>query len=148
MPRPGEPESNSADAPTEASLLSKTHPDGGGRHGRSRRSRKAFHPAHLVGDDPDGPRHQVIAAMCRALGDPARLRMLTTMATRGQVCVCDLVSASDLSGPTVSYHLKVLREAGLVNCQRRGTWVYYWLVPAAVDQLAQCLAAVSARSTR
>ncbi|GIG90658.1 ArsR/SmtB family transcription factor [Plantactinospora endophytica] len=96
-------------------------------------------------DDTDAVR---IASMCKALGDPVRLRMLTTMATRGQVCVCDLVNASDLSGPTISYHLKVLREAGLVNCQRRGTWVYYWLMPTAVDQLAQCLAAVSARRAR
>lgn len=81
-----------------------------------------------------------LAAMFKALGDPVRLRLLSMLAAnRGQVCVCDLAAPFDLTMPTISHHLKVLREAGLVDCQRRGTWVYYWLVPEALARLASVL---------
>lgn len=77
----------------------------------------------------------------KALGDPVRLRLLSLIAARGgdQVCVCELTGAFTLTGPTISHHLKVLREAGLVDCQRRGTWVYYWVVPATLAALSQLL---------
>src|SRR5262249_12873112 len=77
----------------------------------------------------------------KALGDPVRLRLLSLIAARagGEVCVCDLTEAFDVSGPTISHHLKVLREAGLVDCVRRGTWVYYWIVPSALAPLSQLL---------
>jgi ArsR family transcriptional regulator, arsenate/arsenite/antimonite-responsive transcriptional repressor len=77
----------------------------------------------------------------KALGDPVRLRLLSLIAARagGEVCVCELTDAFTLTGPTISHHLKVLREAGLVDCQRRGTWVYYWVVPAKLAALSNLL---------
>ncbi|MBK0372962.1 helix-turn-helix transcriptional regulator [Streptomyces sp. RB110-1] len=66
--------------------------------------------------------------MFKALGDPIRLRLLSMIASvpgGGEVCVCDLTGPFDLSAPTISYHLKILREAQLVTSDRRGTWVYY-----------------------
>lgn len=69
-----------------------------------------------------------MARMFKALGDSIRLRLLSMIASApgdGEVCVCDLTSPFDLSAPTISYHLKILREAGLVTSERRGTWVYY-----------------------
>jgi ArsR family transcriptional regulator len=77
----------------------------------------------------------------KALGDPVRLRLLSLIAARAgaEVCVCDLTDAFDVKGPTISHHLRVLREAGLVDCERRGTWVYYWLIPSALAPLAQLL---------
>jgi ArsR family transcriptional regulator len=77
----------------------------------------------------------------KALGDPVRLRLLSLIAARagGEVCVCELTDAFTLTGPTISHHLKVLREAGLVDSQRRGTWVYYRVVPAKLGALSQLL---------
>lgn len=77
----------------------------------------------------------------KALGDPVRLRLLSLIAARagGEVCVCDLTDAFTLTGPTISHHLRVLREAGLVDCERRGTWVYYWIVPAQLAALSRLL---------
>jgi ArsR family transcriptional regulator, arsenate/arsenite/antimonite-responsive transcriptional repressor len=77
----------------------------------------------------------------KALGDPVRLRLLSMIASRGggEICVCDLTDAFQVKGPTISHHLRVLREAGLIDCERRGTWVYYWVLPAALAQLSQLL---------
>ena len=77
----------------------------------------------------------------KALGDPARLRLLSLIAARAgeEVCVCELTDAFTQSGPTISHHLKVLRDAGLVTSQRRGTWVYYRVVPSALDALSRLL---------
>ncbi|WP_097873360.1 helix-turn-helix transcriptional regulator [Streptomyces sp. ms184] len=82
-----------------------------------------------------------LAKVFKALGDPVRLRLLSMIASRegGEICVCDLTPAFDLSQPTISHHLKLLRQAGLIDCERRGTWVYYWLVPGAIDKLAGVL---------
>ena len=81
-----------------------------------------------------------VAPMFKALGDPVRLRLLSLIAASGsEACVCDLTDAFDLSGPTISYHLKTLREAGLVDCERRGTWVYYWVRPEAFRRLGALL---------
>jgi ArsR family transcriptional regulator, arsenate/arsenite/antimonite-responsive transcriptional repressor len=80
-----------------------------------------------------------LAPMFKALGDPVRLRLLSMIASTAEVCVCDLSDAFEQSGPTISHHLRVLREAGLVDCQRRGTWVYYWVKPAALRQLSALL---------
>jgi ArsR family transcriptional regulator, arsenate/arsenite/antimonite-responsive transcriptional repressor len=77
----------------------------------------------------------------KALGDPVRLRLLSLIAARagGEVCVCDLTDAFDVTGPTISHHLRVLREVGLIDCERRGTWVYYWIIPAALAALSDIL---------
>jgi len=82
-----------------------------------------------------------LAAGFKALGDPVRLRLLSLIAARrgAEVCVCDLTDAFTVTGPTISHHLKVLREAGLIDCERRGTWVYYWIVPARMASLSQLL---------
>ena len=84
---------------------------------------------------------RALAPMFKALGDPVRLRLLSMIASAGggEVCVCDLTGAFKLTGPTISHHLKVLREAGLVDSDRRGTWVYYRLVPAALALLGGLL---------
>lgn len=82
-----------------------------------------------------------LARMFKALGDPVRLRLLSMVASPpgGEVCVCDLTPGFDLSPTTISHHLKVLRETGLLECERRGTWVFYWVVPAVLAQLAAVL---------
>ncbi|MGW2706062.1 ArsR/SmtB family transcription factor [Streptomyces sp. NPDC001340] len=82
-----------------------------------------------------------LAKIFKALGDPVRLRLLSMIASRagGEVCVCDLTPAFDLSQPTISHHLKLLRQAGLIDCERRGTWVYYWVLPATLDRLSAFL---------
>ena len=77
----------------------------------------------------------LLAAQFKALADPARVTILNRLAAADEVCVCDFVAALDLAQPTVSHHLKVLREAGLVESSRRGTWAYYRLVSEAVDAL-------------
>ena len=82
----------------------------------------------------DARQADAFAPMFKALGDPVRLRLLSMIASAGggEVCVCDLTGEFALTGPTISHHLKVLREAGLVHSDRRGTWVYYRLVPGAL----------------
>jgi ArsR family transcriptional regulator len=72
------------------------------------------------------------ATLFKALADPHRLTMLATLArAEDEVCVCDFTSGLPLNQPTVSHHLRILREAALVTCERRGTWVYYRLAPDA-----------------
>lgn len=82
-----------------------------------------------------------LAAMFKALGDPVRLRLLSLIASHpgGQACVCEISSTVDVSQPTISHHLKLLRTAGLLDCERRGTWVYYWVIPQALQQLSSVL---------
>lgn len=80
-----------------------------------------------------------LARVFKALGDPVRLRLMSMIASRGEageVCVCELTPAFELSQPTISHHLKLLRQAGLIDCERRGTWVYYWVLPGVLDKLA------------
>ncbi len=80
------------------------------------------------------------ANLFKALGDPHRLVILATLARAdGEVCVCDFTAGLPLNQPTVSHHLRTLREAGLVTCERRGTWVYYALAPNARVRLAAAL---------
>jgi ArsR family transcriptional regulator, arsenate/arsenite/antimonite-responsive transcriptional repressor len=85
----------------------------------------------------------VLAPAFKALGDPVRLQLMSMIASApdGEICVCDLTPAFELSGPTISHHLKTLREAGLVDAERRGTWVYYRARAGLMRQLAGLLAA-------
>jgi len=82
-----------------------------------------------------------LAAMFKALGDPVRLRLLSLIASHpgGEACVCEISATFDVSQPTISHHLKLLRSAGLLDCERRGTWVYYWVIPSALQQLSSVL---------
>jgi ArsR family transcriptional regulator len=80
-----------------------------------------------------------IARRFKALSDPTRVAIVNRLAAADECCVCDLTEAFELSQPTISHHLRVLRDAGLVESSRRGTWAYYRLVPDAVQQLRQTL---------
>jgi ArsR family transcriptional regulator, arsenate/arsenite/antimonite-responsive transcriptional repressor len=87
---------------------------------------------------PEAAREE-LAARFKALADPTRVALVNRLAAAEEVCVCDLNTAFDLSQPTISHHLRILREAGLVESTRRGTWAYYRLVPEAIDSLRGAL---------
>jgi len=82
-----------------------------------------------------------LAGMLKALSDPVRLRLLSVVASHsgGEACVCDISAGITVGQPTVSHHLKVLRTAGLLASERRGTWVYYRVIPEALQQLSALL---------
>ncbi|GAA4955528.1 ArsR/SmtB family transcription factor [Actinoplanes utahensis] len=82
-----------------------------------------------------------LSAAFKALGDPVRLQLMSMIASApdGEVCVCDLTPAFEVSSSTISHHLKTLREAGLVDAERRASWVYYRPRPALMRQLATLL---------
>ena len=71
----------------------------------------------------------------QALADPTRLAIVKQLASDGEVCACDFTSCCAVSQPTVSHHLRVLREAGVIASERRGTWIYYWLEPKAAHRI-------------
>jgi ArsR family transcriptional regulator len=83
-----------------------------------------------------------LATAFKVLGDPARLRILSLIAadSGGEACVCEMVEPLGLSQPTVSHHLRVLHEAGLLRRERRGTWAYYTVVPERLEALREALA--------
>ena len=95
----------------------------------------------LTGEPLDEATAATLAQVFRALGDPVRLRLVSLIGAHqgGEMCVCDLTSAFDLTQPTISHHLRILREAGLIGSQRRGTWVYYRLLPDALERMAALL---------
>ena len=82
-----------------------------------------------------------LAGMLKALSDPVRLRLLSVVASHsgGEACVCDISAGITVGQPTVSHHLKVLRTAGLLDSERRGSWVYYRVIPEALQQLSSLL---------
>lgn len=82
-----------------------------------------------------------LAGLLKAVADPARLRLLSLVAGAdgGEMCVCNLTGPVGLSQPTVSHHMRVLVDAGLLTRDQRGKWAYYRLVPGAVDRLASAL---------
>jgi ArsR family transcriptional regulator, arsenate/arsenite/antimonite-responsive transcriptional repressor len=91
---------------------------------------------------PDVEREQAeqVAAIAKALADPVRLQLVDVLRKHaGKVCVCELVPLFDLSQPTVSHHLKVLRDAGLVDSERRGLWAYYYVIPDSLEELSAWL---------
>ena len=73
--------------------------------------------------------------LLQAAADPTRLAILRQLSAEGQVCACDFTACCEVAQPTVSHHLKVLREAGWITAERRGTWIYYALSPAAAERL-------------
>lgn len=87
------------------------------------------------------PQSVELARVFKALGDPVRLRLLSLIASHagGEACVCDLAGAFALSQPTISHHLKVLRESGVIAGERRGTWIYYRVRPETLAQLSALL---------
>ena len=88
---------------------------------------------------PDVERAQAvrIAQLAKALGDPIRLQLVDVLRKHaGRVCVCELVPLFDVAQPTVSHHLKILRDAGIVGSERQGLWAYYYVLPGALDQLS------------
>lgn len=97
--------------------------------------------APLVGEAMGVDDAVMLAARFKALGDPTRLRLLSIVAAHEdrEACVCDLTEPVALSQPTVSHHLKILVDAGLLTRSKRGTWSFYALVPGALDHLAERL---------
>lgn len=93
--------------------------------------------AQALAPDTAGP----LAQMFKALSDPIRLRLLSLIASAGEICVCDLTDAFEVTGATISHHLRVLREAELVDAERRGTWVYYRVRKSTLDLLGGLLLA-------
>jgi ArsR family transcriptional regulator len=88
---------------------------------------------HPAIDDVEAAR---LAAVARALADPIRLQLVDVLRRHaGKVCVCELTPLFEVSQPTVSHHLKVLRDAGLVDVERRGLWSYYYVIPQATKEL-------------
>ena len=95
-------------------------------------------PARVVEAD-----FESTAALLKAIADPYRMTMLATLtATSHEVCVCDFTEAPPLNQPTVSHHLRILREAELVTSERRGTWVYYRVAPDAKARLRDAMASI------
>ncbi|HEY5976418.1 MAG TPA: metalloregulator ArsR/SmtB family transcription factor [Solirubrobacterales bacterium] len=88
---------------------------------------------------PDVQREQAerMGQIAKALGDPVRLQLVDVLRSHaGKVCVCELVPLFELSQPTVSHHLKVLRDAGIVGSERQGLWAYYYVIPDSLDEFA------------
>ena len=90
-----------------------------------------------------------VVPMLKALADPTRLRLLSLVLSHegAEACVCDLLPCFELSQPTISHHLKVLHEAGLLDREKRGTWVFYLARPAAMEALGQLFTPATAGST-
>ncbi|MCW2884726.1 MAG: ArsR family transcriptional regulator, arsenate/arsenite/antimonite-responsive transcriptional [Streptosporangiaceae bacterium] len=96
----------------------------------------------LVSQPLDEGQAVELARVFKALGDPVRLRLFSLVASYqgGEACVCDISGSFDVSQPTISHHLKVLKEVGLLTSERRATWVYYRVVPETLSQLSGILA--------
>jgi ArsR family transcriptional regulator len=91
----------------------------------------------VVYPDVDRDRAHRMAEVAKALGDSIRLQLVDVLRTHaGKVCVCELVALFDVAQPTLSHHLKKLRDAGIVDSERRGLWAYYYVRPGALDELA------------
>ncbi|WP_280392851.1 ArsR/SmtB family transcription factor [Nocardia wallacei] len=96
----------------------------------------------LVRQPLTGAEAEELAGGFKALSDPVRLRLLSAIAARSgrEACVCDVSDGFEVSQPTISHHLKVLREAGLLTSERRASWVYYRVVPDTLQRLSRVLA--------
>jgi ArsR family transcriptional regulator len=107
-----------------------------------KQKRPAGEPCCVPVVHPDTERAQAerLASVAKALGDPIRLQLVDVLGRHaGKVCVCELTPLFDVGQPTVSHHLKVLRDAGIVDSERRGLWAYYYVVPGALEELTAWL---------
>jgi ArsR family transcriptional regulator, arsenate/arsenite/antimonite-responsive transcriptional repressor len=97
--------------------------------------------ASLSADPLTAGQAEMLSHRFKALSDPVRLRLLSLIASHegGEACVCELTVAFQVSGPTISHHLRVLRQAGLIEGERRGTWIYYRIVPDVLQTLSHAL---------
>ncbi|WP_327586048.1 metalloregulator ArsR/SmtB family transcription factor [Nonomuraea sp. NBC_00507] len=95
----------------------------------------------LAGEPLDTGQALRLARVFKALGDPVRLRIVSIVASHagGEACVCDLTASFDVSQPTISHHLKVLKQVGLLTSERRASWVYYRIVPEMMAELSALL---------
>jgi ArsR family transcriptional regulator len=94
----------------------------------------------IVYPDIERAEAERLAEVAKALGDPVRMQLVDVLRKHaGKVCVCELVPLFDLSQPTVSHHLKKLRDAGIVGSERKGLWAYYYVEPEALDELSAWL---------
>ena len=94
----------------------------------------------VVYPDVDRQQAERMAAVAKALGDPVRITLVDVLRKHaGKVCVCELVPLFHLSQPTVSHHLKVLRDAGIVGSERQGLWAYYYVIPERLQELTTWL---------
>src|SRR3954454_272267 len=94
----------------------------------------------VVYPDVDRDRAVRMAEVAKAIGDPVRLQLVDVLRKHaGKVCVCELVPLFDISQPTLSFHLKKLREAGIVDSERQGLWAYYYVLPDALQELTAWL---------
>ena len=103
-----------------------------------KQKRQAGEPccAPVVYPDIERAEAERLAELAKALGDPVRMQLVDVLRKHaGKVCVCELVPLFDLSQPTVSHHLKKLRDAGIVGSERRGLWAYYYVEPDALKEL-------------
>ncbi len=90
--------------------------------------------------DVDRKRAERLAKVAKALGDPIRLQLVDVLRKHaGKVCVCELTPLFDVGQPTVSHHLKVLRDAGIVASERQGLWAYYYVLPEALEEFTSWL---------
>ena len=100
----------------------------------------------VVYPDVEHEQAQRMAVLARALADPIRIQLLDVLRKHaGKVCVCELVPLFEVSQPTVSHHLKVLRDAGLVGSEKQGLWAFYYVIPGVMDELADWLVRVGCR---
>ncbi|MGN2642109.1 MULTISPECIES: ArsR/SmtB family transcription factor [Nocardia] len=104
----------------------------------------------LVREPLSGEAAAGLAGVFKALSDPVRLRVLSAVAARAnhEACVCDLSEGIDVTQPTISHHLKVLRETGLLSSERRASWVYYRIEPAVLRQVSGFLTVVTPQDAR
>ncbi|MGN2640580.1 ArsR/SmtB family transcription factor [Nocardia takedensis] len=107
-------------------------------------------PTPLVGAALSAEEAAPLAGVFKALADPVRLRVFSSVAARAghEACVCDLSEGIDVTQPTISHHLKVLREAGLLSSERRASWVYYRVEPAVLRQVSAFLASATPEDAR
>src|SRR4051794_3083126 len=104
----------------------------------------------LAGEPIDRADAERLAGVLKALADPARLRLLSLIqsASEGEACVCDLTAPLGLSQPTVSHHLRILTEAGLLEREKRGVWAFYRIVPTAIGTIADLLTPPRKRASK